>query len=303
MVGIVLGIIVVGVLYYFLHKKDPPQVIDTTVVKTYEEVSGERSDLELYLPLNNELLKQDKTTIAGKTIYVNDPVIVVTGLGDFFTVKPDSNGTFSLDVPVGVGPNRVTVYAFPKESFGKNKQKTFFYFPEEEIGVDDQLTLGKIRHVATSDFLLSGIAGGLYEVSPLVGIPYYRYEDDGSRNSINPNLLRMEEMVTVVGSPSASTKKLKAKKVIAKPLYTSFVALVKEVGDSITLQPKTAWGTAIKLVPLKNFSVQKYDPVNGVFSPATQNEVMNGDKVLVDGLEEELKTDIFYVRNLVILPK
>ena len=264
LIGIILGIIVIGLLYYFLHKQSPPQVNDIAV-KTYEEETGEKNDLEIYLPLSNELIKQDKTTIAVKTIYVDDPIIVVTSRGDFMALKPAANGTFSVDVPVEIGPNRVTVFAFPQNYFGKSKQKIFFYFPKEEIASYDQLTVGKVRHVASKNFLLSGITGGLYEVSPLSGIPYSRYEDDGSKNTINPNLLIMEEIVTVVGTSSADPKKLKAKEVIAKPLSISFAALVKESGESIILQPKNAWGSDIKLIPYKKLIVQKYDPIKNVF--------------------------------------
>lgn len=299
-VGIVLGAIFLGLLYWYVYKKNPPRVGEIKTTQNEESVPG-GFDLMLDLPLTNEVITTPTTTTAGRTLYPNKRVLLVTSGGQYYSLAPGPNGAFSAEVPVTMGPNRVSAYVFPQGHFARTKQKLFVSFPPKEaVASDSSIMIGKVRHVASDYFLLSGIEGGMTQIS-VSGGRLFRSDENGGTESIGMNDLANEEIVSVVTAGDQTKKRVSASYVFAKPFYVSFAAQVKQAAGPIILLPRTGWGTDIRLIPDKTLSVVRYDEGQGMFTKVSPEDLKKDDKVVVDALEVPEKTDEMIVRTIIII--
>ncbi len=299
LIATLIAVILLAVIYIIIYLRTPKPKDGELEIPLPMEATSSKFDIQIFLPENNEVVNSLKTTIVGKTVYKKQ-VILVTSKGDFYSVQPKEDGTFSQEIDVDWGSNEVSAYVFPDNLSSRTKKTTFYYLPDESLGDNDIVTAGKVRHIATKDFLFSSERFGMSTVTVDEDTQVFNYIDDSNKTPITMFNLKLEGDTTII-SEKTGQKDFVAKKVYVKPLFSSFVGEVKGVASTIILKPRYGWETEVITHLLPDFTVKRYNKEDNTFSQVTQDDVIEGSKVLVDFLQIPYKNSEIELKTILLL--
>ncbi len=132
--GVVLGIGVAAVMLLQTRKGDQPKVVpiaaSSNITPQQSRAPTRDNNFELSEPEDNIITDTKDVVLKGKT--TKGSLIIIQSPVSLKTVKTDKD-TFSIDFPLALGENVISISAYAPDSKGsvREKQLTIFYLTEK----------------------------------------------------------------------------------------------------------------------------------------------------------------------------